>query len=34
VTYALVKEEFFTKTNTTDEDISGLINEFLSNMEG
>ncbi len=33
ITYSLVKQEYFDKTNTTDEDISGLINEFLSNIE-
>ncbi|MCD5380562.1 bifunctional oligoribonuclease/PAP phosphatase NrnA [Candidatus Gracilibacteria bacterium] len=33
ITYALVKPEHFDNTGTTDEDISGLINEFLSNME-
>ncbi len=33
ITYALVKQEYFDKTKTTDIDISGLINEFLSNME-
>ena len=33
VTYSIVKQEYFEKTWTTDEDISGLINEFLSNIE-
>ncbi len=33
ITYALVNNKDFEKTWTTDEDISGLINEFLSNME-
>jgi len=33
ITYSLVKQEYFEKTWTSDEDISGLINEFLSNIE-
>lgn len=33
ITYALVSWEDFEKTGTTGDDISGLINEFLSNME-
>ena len=33
ITYAVVEPEHFKNTWTTDEDISGLINEFLSNME-
>lgn len=33
IIYWLVKEEYFIKTNTTEKDVSGLINEFLSNIE-
>lgn len=31
--WAVVKDEYFEKTNTGDKDISWLINEFLSNIE-
>lgn len=33
VVYAIVKEDFFKKTETTEEDTSWIINEFLANME-
>ncbi len=34
ITYAIVKDEYFEKTGTTNNDTTWLTNEFLANMDG
>jgi hypothetical protein len=33
IVWATIKKDTFKKTNTTDKETSGLINEFLINIE-